>query len=305
MKRFNSVSNFYKEKFGCKVYKISLDAGCTCPNRDGTKAVGGCIFCSASGSGDFAANSKVSIAEQVVEAKERVLSKNKNGKFIAYFQNFTNTYGNPSELAKKYNEAISQSDIVGISIATRPDCLSDEILEEIKNLTKKTFVTIELGFQTSKESTANYIHRFFSNDEYQNAIKKIKAISDDIHVVTHLIFGLLGETEKDMINSVEFCVKSKTDGIKIALLHVLKGTKLAEDYEKNKFSCMDMDAYFNVLGNALKIIPENVVIHRLTGDGAKKILIAPLWTAQKKSVHNAMNKYFEKIDLYQGSDLKK
>ena len=305
MKRFNSVSNFYKEKFGCKVYKISLDAGCTCPNRDGTKAVGGCIFCSASGSGDFAANSKVSIAEQVGEAKERVLSKNKNGKFIAYFQNFTNTYGNPSELAKKYNEAISQSDIVGISIATRPDCLSDEILEEIKNLTKKTFVTIELGFQTSKESTANYIHRFFSNDEYQNAIKKIKAISDDIHVVTHLIFGLPGETEKDMINSVEFCVKSKTDGIKIALLHVLKGTKLAEDYEKNKFSCMDMDEYFNVLGNALKIIPENVVIHRLTGDGAKKILIAPLWTAQKKSVHNAMNKYFEKIDLYQGSDLKK
>ena len=305
MKRFNSVSNFYKEKFGCKVYKISLDAGCTCPNRDGTKAVGGCIFCSASGSGDFAANSKVSIAEQVVEAKERVLSKNKNGKFIAYFQNFTNTYGNPSELAKKYNEAISQSDIVGISIATRPDCLSDEILEEIKNLTKKTFVTIELGFQTSKESTANYIHRFFSNDEYQNAIKKIKAISDDIHVVTHLIFGLPGETEKDMINSVEFCVKSKTDGIKIALLHVLKGTKLAEDYEKNKFSCMDMDEYFNVLGNALKIIPKNVVIHRLTGDGAKKILIAPLWTAQKKSVHNAMNKYFEKIDLYQGSDLKK
>ena len=305
MKRFNSVSNFYKEKFGCKVYKISLDAGCTCPNRDGTKAVGGCIFCSASGSGDFAANSKVSIAEQVVEAKERVLSKNKNGKFIAYFQNFTNTYGNPSELAKKYNEAISQSDIVGISIATRPDCLNDEILEEIKNLTKKTFVTIELGFQTSKESTANYIHRFFSNDEYQNAIKKIKAISDDIHVVTHLIFGLPGETEKDMINSVEFCVKSKTDGIKIALLHVLKGTKLAEDYEKNKFSCMDMDEYFNVLGNALKIIPKNVVIHRLTGDGAKKILIAPLWTAQKKSVHNAMNKYFEKIDLYQGSDLKK
>lgn len=305
MKRFYSVSDFYKEKFGCKVYKISLDAGCTCPNRDGTKAVGGCIFCSSSGSGDFAADSKFSIAEQVTDAKEKVLAKNKNGKFIAYFQNFTNTYGIPSELAKKYNEAICQSDIVGISIATRPDCLNDEILEEIKKLTKKTFVTVELGFQTSNESTASYIRRFFTNEEYQVAVKKIKALSDDIHVVTHLIFGLPGETEKDMINSVEFCVKSKTDGIKIALLHVLKGTKLAEDYEKNKFSCMDMDEYFNILGKAIKIIPENIVIHRLTGDGAKKILIAPLWTAQKKSVHNAMNKYFENINLYQGSDLKK
>ena len=302
MNRFYSVSDFYKNKFGCKVYKISLDAGCTCPNRDGTKSFGGCIFCSGSGSGDFAADKNLSIAEQIIQAKQRVLSKNKDGKFIAYFQNFSNTYGNAKELAKKYNEAIAQEDVVGISIATRPDCLNDEILNEIAKLVNKTFVSIELGFQTSKSESIEYIRRFFSNEEYLLAIKKIKSVSMNIHVVTHLIFGLPNETEQDMLNSVKFVVDAKSDGIKIALLHVLEGTDLVIDYKNNAFSCLEMEEYFKILGKALKIIPKDVVIHRLTGDGPKKILIAPLWTAQKKVVYNAMNKYFEKIDLLQGSD---
>lgn len=302
MKRFYSVSDFYKNKFGCKVYKISLDAGCTCPNRDGTKSFGGCIFCSGSGSGDFAADKNLSIAEQIIQAKQRVLSKNKDGKFIAYFQNFSNTYGNPSELSQKYNEAIAQEDVVGISIATRPDCLNNEILNEIAELVNKTFVSIELGFQTSKSESIEYIRRFFSNEEYLFAVKKIKDISEKIHVVTHLIFGLPNETEQDMLNSVKFVVAAKSDGIKIALLHVLEGTDLAIDYKNNAFSCLEMDEYFKILGKALKIIPKDVVIHRLTGDGPKKILIAPLWTAQKKVVYNAVNKYFDKINLLQGSD---
>lgn len=302
MKRFYSVSDFYKNKFGCKVYKISLDAGCTCPNRDGTKSFGGCIFCSGSGSGDFAADKNLSIAEQIIQAKQRVLSKNKDGKFIAYFQNFSNTYGNPSELSQKYNEAIEQEDVVGISIATRPDCLNNEILNEIAELVNKTFVSIELGFQTSKSESIEYIRRFFSNEEYLLAVKKIKNISEKIHVVTHLIFGLPNETEKDMLNSVKFVVAAKSDGIKIALLHVLEGTDLAIDYKNNAFSCLEMEEYFKILGKALKIIPKDVVIHRLTGDGPKKILIAPLWTAQKKVVYNAMNKYFDEINLIQGSD---
>ena len=302
MKRFYSVSDFYKKKFGCKVYKISLDAGCTCPNRDGTKSFGGCIFCSGSGSGDFSADKNLSIAEQIIQAKQRVLSKNKDGKFIAYFQNFSNTYGNPSELSQKYNEAIAQEDVVGISIATRPDCLNDEILNEIAKLVDKTFVSIELGFQTSKNDSVAYIRRFFSNEEYLLAIKKIKSVSMNIHVVTHLIFGLPNETEQDMLNSVKFVVDAKTDGIKIALLHVLEGTDLAIDYKNNAFSCLEMEEYFKILGKALKIIPKDVVIHRLTGDGPKKILIAPLWTAQKKVVYNAMNKYFDEINLIQGSD---
>ena len=302
MNRFYSVSDFYKKKFGCKVYKISLDAGCTCPNRDGTKSFGGCIFCSGSGSGDFAADKNLSIAEQIIQAKQRVLSKNKDGKFIAYFQNFSNTYGNPSELSQKYNEAIAQEDVVGISIATRPDCLNDEILNEIAELVNKTFVSIELGFQTSKSESIEYIRRFFSNEEYLFAVKKIKDISEKIHVVTHLIFGLPNETVQDMLNSVKFVVDAKSDGIKIALLHVLEGTDLAIDYKNNAFSCLEMDEYFKILGKALKIIPKDVVIHRLTGDGPKKILIAPLWTGQKKVVYNAMNKYFDEINLIQGSD---
>lgn len=293
-----SVSEYYKSLFGEKVYKIALDAGCTCPNRDGTKGVGGCIFCSPSGSGDFTFGSNLSIAEQIAKAKVLVSNKIKTNKFLAYFQNFTNTYGNEEELLQKYNEALAEPGIVGIIIGTRPDCISNSILSKISKIAEKTYVSIELGFQTSNENSANYIRRHFTNQDYTNAIERIKSHSSKIHIVTHIIFGLPGETQSDMLASVQFAVNAKTDGLKIALLHVLRGTDLAKDYENKKFECMSQSEYFETLKKALQIVPKNVVIHRLTGDGPKSLLIAPLWTANKKAVHNAMNKYLKILKTF-------
>lgn len=287
---YYSVGEFYKEKFGSKVYKIAIDAGCTCPTRDGTKGNKGCIFCSANGSGDFVPSKNLSISEQIKQAKEIIQKKvKKEIKYIAYFQNFTNTYGDEKLLVQKYNEAINCENVCGISIATRPDCISSSILKEIAALCKKTFVTIELGFQTSKEESANYIRRGFSNQEYLEAVKRIHQADSRIHVVTHLIFGLPGETHDDMMNSVKFCLNAKTDGIKFTVLYVLKGTDLEKDYQAGKFDVLEMDEYFALLKSALELIPPKIVIHRLTGDGPKKLLIAPMWTANKKNVLNAIN----------------
>ncbi len=287
---YYSVGEFYKEKFGRKVYKIAIDAGCTCPTRDGTKGNKGCIFCSANGSGDFVPSKKLSISEQIKQAKEIIQKKvKKEIKYIAYFQNFTNTYGDEKLLVQKYNEAINCENVCGISIATRPDCISSSILKEIAALCKKTFVTIELGFQTSKEESANYIRRGFSNQEYLEAVKRIHQADSRIHVVTHLIFGLPGETHDDMMNNVKFCLNAKTDGIKFTVLYVLKGTDLEKDYQAGKFDVLEMDEYFALLKSALELIPPKIVIHRLTGDGPKKLLIAPMWTANKKNVLNAIN----------------
>lgn len=287
---YYSVGEFYKEKFGSKVYKIAIDAGCTCPTRDGTKGNKGCIFCSANGSGDFVPSKKLSISEQIKQAKEIIQKKvKKEIKYIAYFQNFTNTYGDEKLLVQKYNEAISCENVCGISIATRPDCISSSILKEIAALCKKTFVTIELGFQTSKEESADYIRRGFSNQEYLEAVRRIHQADSRIHVVTHLIFGLPGENHDDMMNSVKFCLNAKTDGIKFTVLYVLKGTDLEKDYQAGKFDVLEMEEYFALLKSALQLIPPKIVIHRLTGDGPKKLLIAPMWTANKKNVLNAIN----------------
>ena len=287
---YYSVGEFYKEKFGSKVYKIAIDAGCTCPTRDGTKGNKGCIFCSANGSGDFVPSKKLSISEQIKQAKEIIQKKvKKEIKYIAYFQNFTNTYGDEKLLVQKYNEAINCENVCGISIATRPDCISSSILKEIAALCKKTFVTIELGFQTSKEESADYIRRGFSNQEYLETVNRIHQADSRIHVVTHLIFGLPGETHDDMMNSVKFCLNAKTDGIKFTVLYVLKGTDLEKDYQAGKFDVLEMDEYFALLKSALELIPPKIVIHRLTGDGPKKLLIAPMWTANKKNVLNAIN----------------
>ena len=287
---YYSVGEFYKEKFESKVYKIAIDAGCTCPTRDGTKGNKGCIFCSANGSGDFVPSKKLSISEQIKQAKEIIQKKvKKEIKYIAYFQNFTNTYGDEKLLVQKYNEAINCENVCGISIATRPDCISSSILKEIAALCKKTFVTIELGFQTSKEESADYIRRGFSNQEYLEAVKRIHQADSRIHVVTHLIFGLPGENHDDMMNSVKFCLNAKTDGIKFTVLYVLKGTDLEKDYQAGKFDVLEMDEYFALLKSALELIPPKIVIHRLTGDGPQKLLIAPMWTANKKNVLNAIN----------------
>ena len=303
---YTSVSEYYKKIFGRKIYKITLDAGCTCPNRDGTKAVGGCIFCSASGSGDFAAERNFSISEQIEKAKKLVANKIKNideskSNYIAYFQNFTNTYGDENSLIKKYREALENPQIAGIAIGTRPDCVGQSILEKIHDLTKEHFMdgntvgrkyfSIELGLQTSNEKSAGYIRRHYSNEDYIDAVKRIKEINPDIHIVTHIIFGLPGEDENNMLETVRFALKTGTDGLKLQVLNVLKGTDLAKDYEEGKFKVLEMDEYFSILKKALSIIPSDIVMHRLTGDGAKNILIEPQWIANKRKVMNDLKKF--------------
>ena len=303
---YTSVSEYYKKIFGRKIYKITLDAGCTCPNRDGTKAVGGCIFCSAAGSGDFAAERNFSISEQIEKAKKLVANKIKNideskSNYIAYFQNFTNTYGDENSLIEKYREALENPQIAGIAIGTRPDCVGQSILEKIHDLTKEQFMdgntvgrkyfSIELGLQTSNEKSAGYIRRHYSNEDYIDAVKRIKEINPDIHIVTHIIFGLPGEDENIMLETVRFALKTGTNGLKLQVLNVLKGTDLAKDYEEGKFKVLEMDEYFSILKKALSIIPSDIVMHRLTGDGAKNILIEPQWIANKRKVMNDLKKF--------------
>ena len=297
-----TVSAFYKSIFGKKVYKISLDAGCTCPNRDGTIGTGGCIFCSNSGSGDFVPSKNLSISKQIEEAKKLVENKMKNqsenqNEYIAYFQNFTNTYGNVSKLSAKWNEALSCSQIVGLALGTRPDCLSDEVLQVLAQLADKAFLQVELGFQTSNEISSKYIRRGFSNKIYFDAVKKIKNANPKIHIVTHVIFGLPGETEVDMLQTVKDVVNAKSDGIKITSLYILKDTDLATDYFNNKFEPIKMDEYFNLIEKALQIIPKNMVIHRLTGDPPKSLLIEPTWTTDKKRTLNIVNNLLAKKEL--------
>lgn len=295
-----SASDYYKSIFGCKVYKLSLDADCTCPTRDGTKGTRGCIFCSARGSGDFAGDASESIECQAEKAKQLVASKarGRSGtaecRYIAYFQNFTSTYGDTAVLAAKYREALAVPDVTGIAIATRPDCLSDDILAEIAELTKQCpFVSIELGLQSSKPETARYIRRGYENAVYEDAVRRIRKASPRIHIVTHVIFGLPGETEDDMLETVRYVARSPfaADGIKFTVLHVLEGTDLADEWRAGRVTCMSQDEYFAVLKKALSLLPDGMVVHRLTGDGPKKILLAPLWTADKKRVLNELNQW--------------
>ncbi len=285
---YYSFNQYLKDTFGCKVYKISINADFTCPNRDGTLGTRGCIFCSKGGSGDFAESSSLSVTEQIESGKQRVSKKIKSGKYIAYFQAFTNTYAPVEVLAEKYCEAINHPDIVGISIATRPDCLGEEVLTLLSEINKIKPVFVELGLQTIHEKTAEYIRRGYPLSVYDNAVKALKKAG--INTVVHLIIGLPNESREEMLESVEYACKSGADGIKLQLLHILKGTDLADDYLSGKFETLSMEEYLSIIKDCVEIIPKNVVIHRLTGDGPKKDLIAPLWSADKKSVLNALNK---------------
>lgn len=285
--KYTTLNSYLKEKFGCKVYKISLDCGFTCPNRDGTLGYGGCIFCSEGGSGDFAESRTLSVTEQIESGKEKVKNKIKSGKYIAYFQAFTNTYADVNTLEKLYTEAINHPDIVALSIATRPDCLEQEKVELLGRLNKIKPIFVELGLQTVNEETAKYIRRGYTLDVYDDAVERLH--EQGINVVTHIIIGLPYETKEDMLSSVKYVCKV-TDGIKLQLLHILKGTDLAKDYCEHKFEVLTLEEYTDIITECVKVIPENVVIHRLTGDGAKKNLIAPLWSANKKKVLNTINK---------------
>lgn len=283
-----SFNKYLKDKFGQKVYKISLDGGFTCPNRDGKIDTRGCIFCSKGGSGDFAQNRDLSITEQIESGKKRVEKKIKSGKYIAYFQAFTNTYAPVEILRAKYSEAINHPDIVALSIATRPDCLVDGVIELLDEMNKIKPVFVELGLQTIHNDSAKYIRRGYSLEVYNEAVKNLKNIG--VNIVVHIILGLPNESENDMLESVKYVCQSQIDGIKLQLLHIIAGTDLAKDYEKGLFKTLEFDEYVELIAKCVAIIPKNIVIHRLTGDGAKKDLIAPLWSADKKRVLNAINK---------------
>jgi radical SAM protein (TIGR01212 family) len=285
---YKTLNEHYQSLFGCKVYKLSIDAGFTCPNRDGTIGVGGCIFCTADGGGEFAEKTCKSIVIQLENARKRVESKCKSGKFIAYFQAFTNTYAPIDTLRQRYLEAMSPDYIVGLSIGTRPDCLPDETVALLAELNKIKPISVELGLQTIHSETASYIRRGYDTQVYYDAVRRLKAAG--LEVVTHIILGLPGETTEMMVQTTGAAVDAGTDGIKFHLLHVLRGSDLEKDYLEGKFVCLSMEEYGQILQKCLSVLPANVVVHRITGDGAKRNLIAPLWSADKKRVLNYLNK---------------
>ena len=285
---YKTLSDHYRELFGCKVYKLSIDAGFTCPNRDGSIGTGGCIFCSAYGGGEFAARTGT-ITQQLERAKERVRAKNKGGKYIAYFQSFTNTYAPTDHLRQLYEEAIAPEDIVGLAIGTRPDCLPEETVALLAELNAIKPVTVELGLQTVHPDSVRYIRRGYENEVYFDAVKRLKEAG--IEVVTHIILGLPGETAEMAAETTRQAVAAGTDGVKFHLLHVLRGTDLEKDFASGKFRCLELPEYAAWLKLCLSQLPSHVVVHRITGDGAKRDLIAPLWSADKKRVLNYLREY--------------
>ena len=286
-KTYISVNSYCRRLFGCKVYKLSLSAATTCPNRDGTVGFGGCVFCSAEGSGDFAAPADLPLVKQIEAAKTRLGAKGEGLKYIAYFQSFTGTHGDLEKLERIYTQAAMHPEIVGLSIGTRPDCLGEDALAMLSRLSQIKPLWIELGLQTIHDQTARRINRCYSLGIYEKAMDDLKALN--IHRITHIILGLPGETKSDMLETVAY-VGQRTDGIKLQLLHVIEGTALAESYRRGEFEVLQADEYYRIIADALAILPDSVIVHRLTGDGAKKNLIAPLWSADKKRVLNDMNR---------------
>lgn len=301
MKHYYSLNEYNLMKYGCKIYKLSISGTMTCPNRDGKLDTRGCIFCSKGGSGEFASSALLPVKEQLEQAKKKVEQKNKNGKYTAYFQPYTNTYADTAYLKKLFYEAIEPDYIVGLSVATRPDCLEDDKIMILSELNRIKPVSVELGLQTIHKSTADYIRRGYELDIYDEAVKKLK--SNDIEVITHLIIGLPNETENMIYESVKY-VGERTDGIKLQLLHVLRDTDLEEEYKSGKFEVLSLEKYTDIICNCIELLPPNVVIHRITGDGDKKSLIAPLWSGNKKHVLNYMNSEFERRNIIQGGKFK-
>ena len=294
--RFYSLNEYLCNEFGEKVYKLALDMGSTCPNRDGTKDTRGCIFCH-NGSSHFA-EMGIDINTQIENAKNRVKDKIKTDKYIAYFQSFTNTYGDINKLENCFMTAINRDDIVALSIATRPDCLGEDVLSLLEKLNKIKPIWIELGLQTSNEKSAEYIRRCYPNSTYEKAMSDLK--SRGITVITHIIIGLPHETKEEILKTVDFAVKNKTDGVKLQLLHILKDTDLYEDYKKGVVKPLSLEEYMDILFACIERIPHNIVIHRITGDAPKSHLVEPMWSANKKNVLNTINKELEKRDIIQG-----
>ena len=298
---FYSLSDYLKITYGEKLYKLSLSGSKTCPNRDGTIGTGGCIFCSEGGSGDFASPGNLPIDQQITMAKERLKGKKHSDHYIAYFQSYTGTYGNIDKLFTLYTEAIKRPDIKILSIGTRPDCINEEVIKKLDELNRIKPVWIELGLQTSNEETAKLIRRGYRNETYEKAVKALNSIN--VKVITHVIIGLPGETEADIKETVKYAVKSGSWGLKLQLLHVLENTDLAEMYKRQEFRTLEKDEYINIICNLLPVIPKDIVIHRLTGDGPKNILISPKWSGNKRDVMNSMRHEMAIRHIEQGSDL--
>ncbi len=295
---YYSLNEHLKNTFGEKVYKISLNGGMTCPNRDGTLSTKGCIFCSRGGSGEFSADRLLSVTDQIEQAKLRIKSKTDCKRFIAYFQPFTNTYADVDYLTKIFYEAINNPEIAVLSIATRPDCLGDDVLKLLSELNRIKPVWVELGLQTIHKQTSDYIRRCYELDVNDKAVKKLNEAG--IEVITHIILGLPFETKQMMLESVKYAGE-RSSGIKLQLLHILKDTDLLSDYQNGLFKPLSMDEYIDILCDCIEILPKETVIHRLTGDGDKKLLVAPLWSADKKRVLNAINRAFRERNIVQGS----
>lgn len=297
MEHYRSLNRALQERFGRKIYKLALDGGFTCPTRDGTLGTGGCIFC-AGGSGDFAIPVHADVNAAIETAKLLLAGKGAEG-YIAYFQSYTGTYAPLDDLKKLYDPIVQRDDIAAISIGTRPDCLDDDIIDYLGRLNQTKPVWIELGLQTIHESTAAYIRRGYSLPVYERAVRKLKA--KQIEVITHMILGLPGETPEMMRQTAEYIGNTGSDGIKFQLLHVLKGTDLAKDYEDGKFQVLSLDEYIAILMDCIEAIPEHMIVHRLTGDGSKRDLIAPLWSGDKKRVLNAINTALDNHQVIQGA----
>lgn len=299
-KRYHSLDYEFKKLFGTKTIKLSLDGGFTCPNRDGTVGNRGCIFCGEEGSGEFAAQRCLNIGQQIESQKQFLSKKWPRGKYIAYFQNFTNTYSTCEDLRIKYEEAISKDDMVGLAIATRPDCLPLEVLNLLEELNKKTFLWVELGLQTIHEDTAKFIRRGYDLSVYENAINELK--KRGIRVVTHLIFGLPGENKEDILNSVKYVAETNTWGVKFHLLYIQRGTDLYEYYKKHPFHVLEQDEYIDLVCDAICLLPEDMVIHRLTGDGKKELLVEPRWSLDKLRVLSGIDMELKSRNSFQGEN---
>lgn len=302
-KPYHSLDYEMKHRFGEKVYKISLDGGLTCPNRDGTLDTRGCIFCSGSGSGDFAAPRCSSVTAQITQGIEGIKKRKQVGrKFIAYFQSFTNTYAPVSYLEPLYKEALAHPDVVMLSIATRPDCLPPDVLQLLAECNRIKPVIVELGLQTSSKTTAQFIRRGYPLSVYDEAVTKLKNIG--IEVVTHVIAGLPGETKQDFYNTLNHVAACQSDGIKIQLLHILKGTDLAALYESGQCTVLTQEEYIDLVLQSIALLPPKMTIHRLTGDGPKELLIAPLWSSRKREVLNKIHKQLKQQNIWQGKEYK-
>ncbi len=314
---YYSLNQYVQDTYGEKLYRLSLNGGMSCPNRDGTLGTGGCIFCSEGGSGDFASDGMFSISEQIAHAKTRVQGKFKGSHYIGYFQSFTNTYGPVDYLERLFSETLQSPEIRLISIATRPDCVGKDVADLLCRLREKEWplqtedgicytrkdIWVELGLQTIHEETAALIHRGYPLSIFEDTYRRLQAAK--IPCIVHVILGLPGETKTDMLATIDYLAEKQISGIKLQLLHILRNTQLAELYESNPFPIFEMDEYISFLSECLEHLPAATVIHRLTGDGPKNLLIAPLWSGDKKRVLNTLNHYLKEHDIRQGKQYSK